>query len=234
MKGARFMERINNNNIIAYTVSKKGNNGMYLSVQDGEVIVNAPWYATRNQIQKIVEEKKQWILNKIYEYNRINSYKKVSEIKLLGKTYDMKFLFENIEVPEISFKDRSVLVKLPNSYKNTEINSMIDIIIKKIYVQVIEKLAEEIMEKTRIKMGVAPDNFEIKKVRKDVLASCKNNIITLNPDIAKLDNNTIEFIIVHEFCHLISKTHSNVFYRTLKKYIPNYTKYEKELEGYKY
>ena len=228
------MERINNNNIIAYTVSKKGNNGMYLSVQDGEVIVNAPWYATRNQIQKIVEEKKQWILNKIYEYNKINSYKKVSEIKLLGKTYDMKFLFENIEVPEISFKDRSVLVQLPNSYKDTEIDSIIDIIIKKIYAQVIEKLAEEIMEKTRIKMGVAPDNFEIKRIRKDVLASCKNSIITLNPDIAKYDNNTIEFIIVHEFCHLKSKTHSNTFYKSLKKIIPNYSKYEKKLEGYKY
>ena len=77
----------------------------------------------------------------------------------------MKFLFENIEVPEISFKDRSVLVQLPNSYKDTDIEKIIDIIIKKIYAQVIEKLAEEIMEKTRIKMGVAPDNFEIKRIR---------------------------------------------------------------------
>lgn len=36
--------------IIVYTVNKNFNNELYLSVQNGEVVVRAPWYYTNNQI----------------------------------------------------------------------------------------------------------------------------------------------------------------------------------------
>ena len=56
------------NNVITYTVNKAVTSNLYISVQNGEVVINAPWYTTSSQIQQIVEEKKQWILNKINEY----------------------------------------------------------------------------------------------------------------------------------------------------------------------
>ena len=43
-------------NIITYTVNKNLNNELYLSVQNGEVVVKAPWYYTNTQIQEIIEE----------------------------------------------------------------------------------------------------------------------------------------------------------------------------------
>ena len=45
-------------NIISYTVNKNYNNELYLSVQNGEVVISAPWYYTGNQIQNVIEEKK--------------------------------------------------------------------------------------------------------------------------------------------------------------------------------
>ena len=45
------------NNVIEYTVNKADNKGIYISVQNGEVLVNAPWYVTSNQIQEVVEQK---------------------------------------------------------------------------------------------------------------------------------------------------------------------------------
>ena len=61
----------NRNSVITYTVNKKDYSNLYISVQNGEVIINAPWYTTNAQIQRVVEEKKQWILNKIKEYEKI-------------------------------------------------------------------------------------------------------------------------------------------------------------------
>ena len=46
------------NNVITYTVNKATNRDMYITIQNGEVIVNAPWYFTQNKIQAVVEEKK--------------------------------------------------------------------------------------------------------------------------------------------------------------------------------
>ncbi len=60
----------NRSQIITYTVDKNINNNLYISVQNGEVIVQAPWYFSKNQIQEIVEEKKRWILEKLKEAKR--------------------------------------------------------------------------------------------------------------------------------------------------------------------
>ena len=60
------------NSVITYTVNKATNRDMYITVQNGEVVVNAPWYFTSNKIQQIVQEKKNWILSKMQEYNEIS------------------------------------------------------------------------------------------------------------------------------------------------------------------
>jgi len=39
-------------NIIGYTVNKEMMTNMYISIKNGEVVVNAPWYLTQNQIKK--------------------------------------------------------------------------------------------------------------------------------------------------------------------------------------
>ena len=36
------------NNVITYTVNKAANRDMYITIQNGEVIVNAPWYFAQN------------------------------------------------------------------------------------------------------------------------------------------------------------------------------------------
>ena len=43
------------NNIITYSVDKNLDNKLYLTVQNGEVLVAVPWYYTQSQIQKIIE-----------------------------------------------------------------------------------------------------------------------------------------------------------------------------------
>ena len=62
----------NRSNVISYTVNKEIGSNCYVSVDGGEVVVNAPWYFSRKQIQTVIEEKKQWILNKIEEYQQQN------------------------------------------------------------------------------------------------------------------------------------------------------------------
>ena len=45
-------------NIITYKIDRVANNSLYISVQNGEVTVKAPWYFTKNRIQEAVEEKR--------------------------------------------------------------------------------------------------------------------------------------------------------------------------------
>ena len=65
------------NKTIAYTVSKAKVKNLYISIQNGEVVVKAPWYVTAGQIQEVVESKREWIMKKLEEY-------KVSPRKIKG------------------------------------------------------------------------------------------------------------------------------------------------------
>ena len=82
------------NNVITYTVNKAVKNNMYITIQNGEVIVSAPWYFTSNKIQTLVEEKRSWIINKIKEYEQ--NLSNIQSVKIFGKKYEVKVTYKNI------------------------------------------------------------------------------------------------------------------------------------------
>ena len=227
----------NRNNVIAYTVNKDLTSDLYISVQNGEVVINAPWYTTTNQIQKIVEEKKQWILNKIKEYEQyceeIKSFTEMQEVKVLGKKYDLLIKYKNIETADLSFNKNRIEVIIPNKYRNIENSKIMELLMEKMYTKIAEKEIERAMEKTRILLNIAPEDYNIEKMDK-VIAKCEDKIITFNPYIAMYSKETIDYIVLHEFCHLKYKNHTKSFYNMIKTYMPNYEKMSKELNGMAY
>ena len=227
----------NRNNVITYTVNKDSVKDLYISVQNGEVVINAPWYATSNQIQRIVEEKKQWILNKMKEYDAKCENKKmaakIKEVKVLGMNYELFFEYKNVDVADLSFSSNKINVILPNKFKNMENTKIVNILMEKMYKQIAEKEIERAMEKTRILLNIAPEDYKIEKMDKSV-AKCDNNIITIDPEIVTYSKDVIDYIVLHEFCHLKYKNHTKSFYNMLKTYMPNYEKIAKELNGMAY
>lgn len=227
----------NKNNIITYTVNKETTSNLYISVQNGEVIINAPWYTTNTQIQKIVEQKTQWILNKIKEYEisckQKRKYTKIQTIKVLGKNYNLEINYKNIKTPSLNFENNKIQVTLPNEFKKIENAEILTILMNKMYEKIAEKEIERAMEKTRILLNIAPENYEIKRMN-NIMANCIKEKITINPDIAMYDRDTIDYIILHEFCHLKYKNHTKSFYNMIKTYMPNYKEKVKELNSIVY
>lgn len=227
----------NKNNVITYTVNKAVTNNLYISVQNGEVVINAPWYTTSNQIQKVVEEKKQWILNKIKEYEiaceEKNNYTKLKTIKVLGKNYDLVVNYKRINVPSLEFAKNQIQITLPIKFKNIENTELVNILMEKMYTKIAEKEIERSMEKTRIMLEIAPEDYEIKNIEGSI-AMCKDRKIIINPNIAMYSKDVIDYIVLHEFCHLKYKNHTKSFYNMLKTYMPNYEEKAKELNGISY
>lgn len=226
------------NNIITYTVNKSEISNCYISVQNGEVVVSAPWYLTANQIQNMVEEKRQWILSKLKEYKTPTNIKantiKNQTIKILGKDYSIIINYKNIKGPNISLENDIVNITLPNKYKKSDINAVLRVLVEKVYIKLAEKEIDLTMEKARITTGLAPEEFEIQKMD-GILGKCtQNKKIIINPDIVMFNRQIIEYIIFHEFCHLKYKNHSKKFYELVEKYVPEYVKYSKYINNYQY
>ncbi len=55
-------------------------------------------------------------------------------------------------------------------------------------------------------------------------------MLTLNLNLIKAPVDCIDYVIVHELCHLIQPNHGPKFYRILKKIMPDYQKIKLKLE----
>ena len=211
-------------NVITYTVNKNYENELYLSVQNGEVVVQAPWYYTTTQIQNVIEEKKNWILRKLKEYEE----KRISDY-IRNETENCKVIinYKNLKKPTLTVEGKNIKISLPNKYKKLNRDEILEKLIEKLYDVVANNELEGIMEKVRTTLGFAPEDYQIKRLN-NKMADCltEEKIIVINPDIVKFGKETIEYILIHEFCHLKYKTHCDKFNKILKDNIINLRKYE--------
>ena len=222
------------NDVITYTVNKAVNRDMYITVQNGEVVVNAPWYFTSNKIQEIVQEKKNWIMSKIKEYEDQN-ISNIQCVKIFGKNYDVKVEYKNIKTPELNIRENSEIeIILPNKYKKIGNEQILKMSIEKMYEQIANQEIDNIMEKVRIMLGIAPEEYVITKMNNTLGKCTDGKIIFINPELMKYKKEIIEYVIAHEFCHLKYKTHGKRFYQILEKNIPEYKKYEREIQEYEF
>lgn len=226
------------NNVITYTVNRVANKGCYISVQNGEVLVQVPWYTTKEKIQALVEEKAKWISEKIREYEneaiRNRNYVIGKQIKILGNNFNLEIKYENIKLPKLEVNEAIVYITMPAKYKKADCTDIVGILLEKMYERIAIEEIEDVMEKTRIMLGFAPEDYEIKRMRNSIAKCSEAKKITINPDIVRYSKETMEYIILHEFCHLKYKTHAKGFYEMIKRYIPNYKLQEEKLQNVVY
>ncbi|MNG12944.1 WLM domain protein [compost metagenome] len=62
--------------------------------------------------------------------------------------------------------------------------------------------------------------------------SCSpNGRITLNPHLVKAPRECIDYVILHEFCHIAEHNHSEHFYRLMSQVMPGWEKTKGRLDG---
>ena len=61
--------------------------------------------------------------------------------------------------------------------------------------------------------------------------SCtRNGKITLNPEMIKAPKACIEYVMVHELCHLVHHNHTRDFYDLQSRMFPDWQKWKDKLE----
>ncbi len=148
-------------------------------------------------------------------------------VPVLGIKYKVKIIYKNIKITELNVENKTIIIVLPNKYKKIEHKKMLDLAIDKMYEQIAKVEIERAMEKTRIMLGFAPEEYEIKKM--ETLGKCEKNKITIHPEVVKYNREVIDYIVLHQYCHLKHKNHTKAFFKMLKNYQPNYKKNEEIL-----
>lgn len=157
----------------------------------------------------------------------VNSSIERHPVPVLGVDYRVKIVYKNIKITELDVEEKTIKISLPNKYKKMSNTAILDLAIEKMYEQIADVEIERAMEKTRIMVGFAPEEFEIKDMK--VFGKYEDNKIMINPQIVKYGRKIIDYVVLHQYCHLKYKTHCRAFYDLLKKYEPDYKYYDELL-----
>ena len=148
-------------------------------------------------------------------------------VPVLGIDYKVKIIYKNIKITELDVENRTIKISLPNRYKKVSNKEILDLAIEKMYEQIAKVEIERAMEKTRIMVGFAPEEYSISKM--STLGKCEEHKIIINPEVVKYNRDIIDYVVLHQYCHLKHKNHTKYFFNMLEKYLPNYKKCEATL-----
>lgn len=202
---------------------------VYIQIKDGKVIVKAPNRLSEKKIFDIVNSKKEWIYEKINKLKE-NEIKGGSKVYILGKPYVLKIYFIKEAEEKIQISEGNLQIILPQSRNNKNNNEIINELISSLYKKIAEKEVSMAMALVTRFVGIKPNKYRVKKL-KTAWGSCTSNKnITINSELMKFDREVIQYVVLHEICHLKYMNHSNEFWNMVEKYMVNYKEIRKRLK----
>ena len=206
-----------------YLVKRKKIKNFILRIYPNlEVVVSVPLRTSDIDIEKFVDYKKEWIektiskIKKIQEIKNENNSKE--KIKFLGKILNLKIidseLFRIKKTEKILFlytsnKDFVEIEKVINEWKKDELKNLL----------------EEYIKKYSILLGKNIDYFMIKKMTSAwAIYHRRGNYITFNSELIEKNIECIEYVVLHELCHIFHMNHQKEFWALVQSFMPDYKK----------
>ena len=217
---------INGINVI---VQRKKIKNMYLRVvpPEGTVKISAPYFVGDDKIIEFVNAKMDWILAK---QKQIANMEYVPELKyvngekhyLWAEEYTLQLIANNIKTAFVKENTLYLPVSKRSKMKNRQKT------LEDFYRLELQKEIADIYDKCTAKVGRKPSEIKIRKMKN--WGNCKQNgVITLNLNLAKKPKICLEYVLIHELCHLIEFNHSKKFKMLMDKNCPNWREIKKIL-----
>lgn len=216
---------------IPYDIIKSGRiKTSQIAIDKNGVIVRIPSTKSIEQTKQMVLQKAQWIFKKRLQYkNQIPqipqiTLKKYSTIPFKGKNYSFEVI-----------SGRNVEVKLIKNIIQFHITQKKHFIpqLKQMYQDWLHQQAKTYFSKIITKhnsIAGKPLRITIKSLKGRWGSTTKSGEIILNANLMKAPTSVIEYVIIHELCHLKIKEHNQKFWNLVSKHSPKYQEHTKWLE----
>ena len=215
---------------VEYTVTKKKIKNFIIRIYpDLRIAVSVPLHASNKDVENFIQSKKEWIeitLKKIEIAKENKNNLKENIIRILSKKIEKKIIESDLE--RIRLTDTSIYI-----YSKDIDNAKIE---KKLLEWKVEKLKvilDEYLEKYTKLLNTNINYYQIKKISSAWgIYHKKENYITFNFDLIEKDIKCIEYVVLHELCHIFYMNHQKDFWTLVEKYMPDYKIRRKNLKSF--
>jgi predicted metal-dependent hydrolase len=199
------------------------------------VIVRVPYLTSFKTINRIVREKYGWLLKHRDNYRRLDN----SSLSRSYATGEIHLFHGNETVLKIEKSGKSYIRFYNNTFElgleRTDDPLAIKRLLYKGYKNealiVFPELMNKVLREHENQM-FKPTGLVIRTMKRR-WGSCSNKgIITLSTELIKLTDLYIEYVIIHELCHLKHHNHGSRYYKLLSEVFPEWKTVRKEMKKY--
>ena len=205
---------------IKYTLIIKNVKNINMHIEKtGQIIVSCNQYVPVTKVDEFVASKCKWIVDKVNETQRkqllLNDH---NYYLYLGKRYKIEIINSYTSGCKI-VESKFVIYKK----ESDEIEKIIKNFEKQQCMQLMSRKMREVYQKMSSDYSIQLPNLKIRDMETR-WGSCmpRKNQITLNSKLIHYDEKFMDYVVIHEYAHLIQPNHSKAFYQVIEKYMPDY------------
>ncbi len=217
--------------VIKYSLTYQERKSLGIKVYpDGSVRVAVPFDTMEMEIQNYVKKKAPWIIKQQREFL---SYHPLTPPRLyvngethlyLGRQYKLRIETETKN--DVKLYRGHLIINCNEKGNAREI-------LNKWYREKATIHFKEMLDKTFPlfkQYKISKPDLQIRQMEKRWGSCTPNGKVILNPELIKAPKGSIEYVVIHELCHLIHHNHTKNFYDLQESLMPDWKIWKERLE----
>jgi predicted metal-dependent hydrolase len=201
---------------------------------DARVLVDAPDTVPLADVLTAVKKRARWISQHVgaararLAHVLPREYVSGESLHYLGRRYRLKVIVNAETAVETRMRGAFITVTAPE-HGQTKIRSALDTWYRQRARELFADRLAAVAAPLRWVKQLPPTRLQFMTVQ---WGSCSpSGRITLNPLLVKAPRECIDYVLLHELCHLLHHNHSPKFYRTLDRHMPNWRAVKEKLDN---
>ena len=216
---------------ISYEINYVSRKSLGISVNpEMKVLVKSPEGVPIEKIREKVKKRAPWILKQrdffLSFHPRISARQYVSGETFLymGRQFLLKVNVSDKN--EVRYKGRFIEVK---TNKKDKAKSLVKDWYRERAKIKFPEIAEPLIKRFQ-KYKVQPSGVYIQEMPQRWGSCTPSGKIILNPELIKAPKPCIQYVIIHELCHLVHRNHSSAFFALQEREMPDWKRWKEKLE----
>ncbi len=195
---------------------------------NGQVKVTAGKTVFKKHILHFLNSQRDWLLKNVKliedEKNKFPNikYRDGETVLFIARPIQLRFCYGEGQRVKCRITSDCIEVQLNPHHTQGEITKAVKSFYKKSGIEILSKVMNEQSE--RMQLYPKKVSFRAQKTRWGSCSSEGN--ISLNWKLILCPPEVIEYVVIHELCHLKHQNHSQTFWSLVEKYSPNYKIHE--------
>ena len=228
-KHMRTKEQIvlNDGSVLDFILDYGDRKNMYLCIRDNQVVLKIPTRESKEKALSFLLSKTQWIkknLDKPETNYGFITYENGETITLLGQVYTLKYERTD-KYFKPYFNGNNIVVAVNETPDNERIKTTIDKLLAEFAKAEITKAFERLCKTTEL----YPKAVTVRSMKSRWGSCSSEGNITVNFNIIYHNPECLDYVVIHELCHLKHMNHSKDFWNLVEKYCPDRKRIRKEL-----